>query len=194
MDKHAFIKELRRELECIPFEERENAVSYYEEYLHEAGLEREAETIRGFGSPQAVAVQIKADYAIQTPSKTPKEGFKTVWIVILAIFAVPIAMPVTIVLAAVIFALFVALASVVFAIGVTAVALVGGGIFAAVTAMPLLVSDFPTFVFFLGSGAAFVGLGILLGYATYFAAVKLSGAFARLLSRFLNKVKEKAKK
>ena len=191
MDKRTFLRELRRELESLHFEERENAISYYEEYLHEAGPEREAETIQGFGSPRAVAAQIKADHAIQTPTKTPKSGLKTVWLVILAIFAAPIAMPLTIVFVAVIFAVFVTLASVVFAIGVTAIALVGSGLFAVVVAMPLLISDLPTFLFFLGSGAIAVGAGVLVGYATYFIAIKFAAASARLSARFFNKIKEK---
>ena len=191
MDKKTFLRELRRELERLTFEERENAVSYYEEYLHEAGPEREAETIAGFGSPQAVAAQIKVDYALQMPPKTPREGFKKVWLVILGIFAAPIAIPLAFGFAVTMFALFITMAVLVFSIALMALALVGGGLFSAVVALPLLVSDFPTFLFFLGYGIAMIGLGTLLGYAIYVVTIKITGAFARWLSRSLNKMKEK---
>ena len=191
MDKRTFLKDLRRELERLPFEERENAISYYEEYLHEAGPEKEAETITGFGSPQAVAAQIRVDYAMQGPSKTPKEGFKTVWIVVLAIVAAPFAMPIAIILAVMMFVGFIVMASVVFALGVTGIALVGGGLFYMAASFPLMVSDFPTFLYLLGAGAALVGVGIFLGYGMYVAMTKLAGGFARLLGRILNKMKER---
>jgi len=185
MNRKEFLKDLRRALEHLPFEERENAISYYEEYLDDAGPEEEAAAIRGFGSPASIAVGLRAEQAISVPPKTPKEGTKNVWLVILAIFAAPIALIPAIVVIVLAFALFVVL----FAFGVTAIALVGGGIVSVIAAFGVLITDFSTFLFFLGGGAALVGLGIVFCFLSYRVATKLMGGFARFLGRFLNRKK-----
>jgi len=74
MNRKDFLKDLRRELERLPFEERESAITYYEEYLDEAGPENEAEAIRSFGSPASIAAGLRAEEAMNTPPTTPKEG------------------------------------------------------------------------------------------------------------------------
>ena len=189
MNRKTFLKELRRALDALPFEEREAAISYYEEYFDEAGPEREQETISSLGTPAEIAMELKTNYAVNKPPKTPKEGASKVWMIILAIFAFPIALPLAFAVAMVIFALFIVFFSLIFAFGVTAFALLLSGVaviiggFVVVTTSPL------TTLFFLGGGIAVLGLGILFGYLTYLVAVKLTGAFARLLGRMLNKVK-----
>ena len=165
MNRKEFLKDLRRALEHLPFEERENAVAYYEEYLDEAGPENEAEAIRGFGSPASIAASLRAEEAVSTPPKTPKEGAKKTWLVILAIFSAPIAFPLLTVAAALVFSLFAVVAAIVFAFGVTAFAL------------------------FVGGGMMLIGIGILFFFLTHFVATMLLGGFARLLSKFLHRRK-----
>ena len=193
MNKHDFLKELRRELDRLPFEERENAIAYYEEYLDEAGPENEAEAIRGFGSPASIAASLRAEEAVSTPTTSPKEGAKKSWLVILAIFSAPIAFPLLIGAAAVVFSLFVAVASIVFAFGVTSIALIGGGIVSIVAGISALLSAGGiTTMFFVGSGLLIMGIGILFCFLTYFIATKLFGGMAWLLSKFLHRRKRGA--
>jgi len=195
MNRKEFLKELRRELEAFSFEEREAAIAYYEEYLDEAGPENEAAAIQGFGSPRTIAAGIQAEQvikAVNIPPKTPKEGFRKVWLVILAIFAVPVGFPLAIAGAAIIFSLFIAIASVIFAFGITAIALVGAGIFSLIASFSLVVSAPATFLFYLGSGIAATGLGILFTMLTYFLATRLLGGFAKLLGKVLNRRKRGA--
>jgi len=189
MNRNTFLKELRRELDALPFEEREAAITYYEEYFDEAGPEREQETLNGLGTPAEIAAGLKVEYAVNKPPKTPKEGASKVWMIILAIFAAPFALPLAITLAAVIFSLFVAFISIIFAIGVTAIALIIGGIFSIISGFVVVASSPLTTLFFLGSGIAILGLGVLFGYCTYIVATKLMGALARLLGRILDRVK-----
>jgi len=195
MNRKDFIKELRRALDTFPFEERENAVSYYEEYLDEAGPENEAEAIKGFGTPASIAADLQAEQvakAVSVPPKTPKEGAKKVWMVILAIFATPVAIPLAMGIAGLIFGLFITIFSLVFAFGVTTVAAIGAGILSIVLSFGILFSDAITFLYFFGNGIAMIGLGILFGCLTYFLATKLTGGFARLLGRFLHRRKRGA--
>jgi len=189
MNRNAFLKELRRELDVLPFEERENAVTYYEEYFDEAGPAQEQETIAGLGTPAEIAAELKVGYAVNQPPKTPREGAVKVWMIILAIFAAPFALPLAIALAAIIFSLFIVIISVIFSIGVTAFALILSGIVIIIAGFAVIAASPATTLFFLGSGAAILGIGALFGYCTYIVATKLMGAFARLLGRILDKVK-----
>ena len=59
MDKTEFIWQLNQMLADLPEEERAEAVSYYEEYLEDAGLEQEAQTLEELGSPEQVAAIIR---------------------------------------------------------------------------------------------------------------------------------------
>ena len=189
MNRNTFLKELRRELEPLPFDEREAALTYYEEYFDEAGPEGEQEAIATLGTPAKIALGLKVDYAVNKPPTTPKEGRVKVWMIILAFFTLPITLPLALGLTIAIFVLFIVFGSVIFALGVTAVALFGSAIVTVVAAFGALLSSPLTFLFFLGGAAALLGIGVLFCYFTYIVATKLAGAFARLMGRALNRVK-----
>lgn len=61
MKKETFLKELEYLLQDIPDEDKEEALSYYRDYLEEAGSENEDEVMEEFGSPERVAAIIRAD-------------------------------------------------------------------------------------------------------------------------------------
>ena len=60
MNKNLFLEELRRLLSDLPPEEREQAITYYEDYFEDAGTENEQAILEELGSPQELARQIKA--------------------------------------------------------------------------------------------------------------------------------------
>lgn len=60
MNKNLFLEELRRLLSDLPTEEREQAITYYEDYFEDAGVENEQAILEELGSPQELANQIKA--------------------------------------------------------------------------------------------------------------------------------------
>ncbi len=61
MRKEEFLKELEYLLQDISDEDKEEALSYYRDYLEEAGPENEEKAIEDFGSPERVAAIIRAD-------------------------------------------------------------------------------------------------------------------------------------
>ncbi|MDO5406971.1 MAG: DUF1700 domain-containing protein [Eubacteriales bacterium] len=61
MNRVEYIRQLEYLLQDIPEEEREDALSYYRDYLEEAGDEGEEQAIREFGSPERVAAIIRSD-------------------------------------------------------------------------------------------------------------------------------------
>ena len=60
MYKVIFLRDLRRFLADMPEEEREQALTYYEDYFEDAGPDNEQKVIQELGSPIDVAKQIKS--------------------------------------------------------------------------------------------------------------------------------------
>lgn len=60
MSRETFMKELEYLLQDIGEEERSDALSYYSDYLDEAGPEKEEEVLREFGSPERIAAMVRA--------------------------------------------------------------------------------------------------------------------------------------
>lgn len=99
MSREEYLRALSRELRRLPKDEYEKAMDYYVEYFEEAGQEKEQEIIKDLGSPKDVAAQIIMDAAMERmdkPQKSMKRGLSTVWMVVLAVCAAPIALPLAI--------------------------------------------------------------------------------------------------
>ena len=99
MSREEYLRALSRELRRLPKDEYEKAMDYYVEYFGEAGPEKEQEIIKDLGSPKDVAAQIIMDAAMERmdkPQKSMKRGLSTVWMVVLAVCAAPIALPLAI--------------------------------------------------------------------------------------------------
>ncbi len=60
MNREEFLRRLEELLQDISEEEKRDALDYYRSYLEEAGPQREAEVLAGFGSPEQVAASIRA--------------------------------------------------------------------------------------------------------------------------------------
>ena len=61
MNKAEFMERLEYLLSDIPEEEREEAIAYYQDYLDEAGKDREADVLSEFGSPERIASIIRSN-------------------------------------------------------------------------------------------------------------------------------------
>ena len=64
MNRAEFMFELGKLLADVPYEERCEALSYYENYFEDAGVDKEAQVIEELGSPREVAATIKADFGV----------------------------------------------------------------------------------------------------------------------------------
>ena len=58
MNRYEFLAQLRNALSSVPLEEREAAMSYYEEFFSDAGEENEQAVIASLGSPEELARSI----------------------------------------------------------------------------------------------------------------------------------------
>lgn len=200
MNRTEFMSQLKENLSNLPVEERENAISYYTEYLDDAvagNLNENSNTsieeeriIRELGSPSKIASQIIGNYAVSdiaTSPKSAKKGLSTLWIVILAIFASPIALPIAFGAVALAFALIVTIFSFIFAFALVAAACIASGGFVIIVGFRILLTsfDFATFFLFVGGGLITIAIGIIFGWLTMFLTKKSLSLMAQLLGKFL---------
>ena len=102
MTKSEYMKILSHRLRRLPKEDYYRAIEYFEEYFAEAGPGHEEEAIQDLGNPEEAANALIVDFAAQSveePPKSVKKGLSAVWIAVLAVFAVPVALPVAVGLA-----------------------------------------------------------------------------------------------
>lgn len=191
MSRKAFMARLDELLADITEAEKDEALSYYEEYFEDAGPENEEEVIQSLGSPEKVAATIKAGlsenaqeegefsetgytnsyYDIKDEVATinnKRKGLGGIgtggWIIILilCLFALPILGPLLLGIAGTIFGVLVAIAAVVFAVLVTGIALV-------VAAVAMVAAGFATLfatplvgIALIGAALLVAGIGILI--------------------------------
>lgn len=117
MNRDEYIKQLRIRLSSLDQEEINSAISFYEEYFDEAGVENEQKVMEEMGNPTKLAAQIKAESIIKNynnPSQTmykphndisSKDSMKKIWIIVLGILASPIALPLGLALVILLFSL-----------------------------------------------------------------------------------------
>ncbi|MCL1878329.1 MAG: DUF1700 domain-containing protein [Defluviitaleaceae bacterium] len=192
MNKAEYLQKLEQKLRVLPEDERRDALNYHDEYISDAGDENTA--ISQLGTPGEVAAIILAQsvsgeknpQSAQNPDG-PKEsafsGMKTAMIVILSLFALPLAFPVVITVASIGFALVITLATLVFTFAVTGAALLFAGA-AGILFFPfLLFQNFGHAMFLLGNGLISVGLGILLIKLTVVVMRRGFPAISRFVSK-----------
>ncbi|MCL1802829.1 MAG: DUF1700 domain-containing protein [Eubacteriaceae bacterium] len=161
MNRQEFIDELKARLRKLPYDETREAVEYYEQYFDDAGAENEQAVIQELGPPAAVARQIIAGYAVKgSTAKVPlRESWHSAWLVILALMASPIAVPLALAAGAVALALAISLSAVVFSLFAAGAGAFIAGIACAVGCIVIAAKSFPTAVMLLGAALMLLGIG-----------------------------------
>lgn len=187
MTKEEFLSQLRNRLKKLPPEEVNDALEYYEEYLEEAGPEHELETIRAWGNPRQVASQIMAQYAIKQMTEEPSvhKGISSVWMIVLAIFASPIALPLAAALAVIVLALLICLLAVLLSLSAAAVSIVVSGLACFVVGLFLIAQSLPTCLLFTGVGLFLSGLGVIFSIFVARISIKSFRAIINQCSKHL---------
>jgi len=186
MTKTEYIEQLNHKLRAMPDNERRDALEYYDGYLSDA--DDEAAAMAQLGSPGEVAANILVSHAAKEPAggeagrKAGAKGIRIAWMVALAIFALPVGLPLVITLATIAFSLIISLLAIVFAVGASGMALLFAGV-AGIVFFPMIVlQDVGTAFLFLGGGLVTLGLGILL--------VKLTAVLTKgfpMIARFVGR-------
>jgi uncharacterized membrane protein len=185
MNKFEFLTVLKRNLSKLPKEEIDSAISFYEEYFNDAGEENEQEVIEKLGSSQAVAAKIIGEFALKDIETQKKKSKVTIWFIILAIFASPIVLPLSIIVVAIFISLLIILLSIYLTAFAASVGIVALGLSAFISSFEIFVISIPTGIFFVGSGL----FALAAGAAAIVAIIKLSKTtilgIKKALSNFL---------
>ena len=193
MNREAYIKELEMNLSSLPEHEREEALSFYKEYFADME-ENNPESLSTLELPSQVAAQIKAEAAIRTTTEKnvkDKKGLSTVWIVLLAVFALPVGLPIAVSVAVVAISLLAVAFTVVISLYATALAVVVSGIFSLIAAVVLIPASFPVSVFYLGMGLLSLGLGYILSVGVFILSKQIFIWIARLINSIRLKIKNR---
>lgn len=188
MDRKSYMAELEKALKHLPGTEREEALRYYEEYFEDAGPEREAEVIEELGSAREAASQILKEVAIKRldePKHRARKGISTIWVVILALFAAPIGLPLLLVV------LVLGLAVVILVCAIFLVLIITGAVVLAVSVVGILAGIFflPTQIAnglaILGASLFLTGMGLLFLLAGIYCCRMILKALAGLVKKML---------
>lgn len=176
MNRTEFFKILISELKNIQPSELQDVLQYYNEYFDDAGVENEQSVLEELGSPQKIAAAIRETSTlnyIASGQNSPKRSLNALWITLIAIFALPIGLPLALSLFAVLFTVILVWGILILCFFIIAFALTVTGFFSAIASFLVIPSSIPTFIFVLGVGLTFCGLGILL-FVPSIALAKLS--------------------
>lgn len=189
MNKTEYLSELSYKLRRLPSEEVREAISYFSEYFDDAGIENEQAVIQSLGSPDEVAKQIISECAIKSLEQKPttvKDSMSTIWVVMLAIFAAPFALPVSILIA--IFAVCVIFTVVIFALSLlfSTIILVALGIISIAIGIVLLFINIPSSFLTLGLGFILTSIGILTTYCVFLLSKYLVLLTSKLLKKLIH--------
>lgn len=187
MNKHIFLQRLEKALRHIPKEDREDAISYYTEYFEEMGADDNQDISESLGKPEDIAKEIIATCTEKhiEDQKTQggvKKSATVIWMIILAIFAAPVALPFAIAGIIVLFAILITLLAFVFAIFCSGAAFIFAGVLMF------------TAIFFAGSfaqGLVCAGMGLLLfgfGLIILIAMTQLGNLCVRAIAALFKKI------
>lgn len=194
MNKNQFIEELKSKLRRLPEKEIDNAISYYIEYFEDASIENDVDVVSEFGSPSSIASQILADYAIKDNKESKrfeKSGISSVWFIVLAILASPIALPLAFAMIILLFVPVIVIGTLTFAFILTAGALALSGFAISFIGLSVILNDFSTAILFVGSGLILIGVGLLFLVIVLFLSSKSIKLTSSICSKLLNKFNKK---
>lgn len=190
MNKSEYIKELERRLKYIPTEDREDAISYYTEYLDEIELSESEDISNKIGTPKEIAKEIIENATTkaineQQENKSVKGSGKIVWLVILGIASIPVSLPLVCVALVVAITLMITIFAIVFSFVVAAIAIVFAGFCA--LAASVITPGFANKLIGIGAGAVMIGVGVL----ALFGSIALFKLIVKLIGIVFNKRKNK---
>ena len=190
MTKKEYMKKLAYQLRRLPKEDFDKAMDYFEEYFEDAGIENEQKAIEDLGAPEEAASALILDLAQENavkPPKTMKRRFSALWIAVLALFAAPIALPLTLGILAVIGAVILGILAVVGGILISALAAIAGSVLGIIGGIAIIPQTFGGGLVTIGLSLMLIGCGILVTYFTILLArwiiIKLAGLLGRLVRK-----------
>lgn len=212
MNKNEYLDRLSRLLADISYEEHEEALSYYREYIEDAGIENEQRVIEELGTPEHLAQEIREGLfnkgepsrrqgePISAPELSHKESTEkekdnsnTILIILILILTSPIWFPT-------IFGCIVGIITIAVGIGavgivclVTGIALIVAGISALLSITVFSVPGTLAGAALIGAGLVVLSLGILFIVLTVWLFGWALPALVRLIRETISRISRKKK-
>lgn len=182
MTRQEYMEELKKYLKRLPQEDFDNAIEYFSEYFEEAGPEKEQQVMRELGEPKEAARELflnllqesveKDQDIVEEKAPVLKGKRRSPGKIILLVFLVLCASPVSLALLAFVFAVLCAViltvAAVIFSIGITGIAAIAGGIVTIGVGGSLILKSAAAACMMVGGGFLMTGIGILAGLLTVY--------------------------
>ena len=186
MNRRDFIDELKKRLRKLPYDEIKEAVDYYEGYFDDAGEENEQAVLAELGSPSAVSAQIIAGFAVRSAEdKSVKKNWRSAWLVALALFASPVAIPLALAAGLLALALVIVVSAVIFSFFAASVSMFAGSVICFVSGILVITQSIPTTIYLIGVGLVTLGAGAAIFISTKTLSKKCFGWFSKQVSRFI---------
>ncbi|GHP14634.1 membrane protein [Lentilactobacillus fungorum] len=166
-----YIEEFRTLLGQLDQEERDEAVNFYEEYLEDGHFTSYNDCVRELGTPRQLARKVLADYSIKTlenpqpnatRSQRSKNDVKTIWLILLALLSTPVTIPLAIVAAALFIAGIAVTGALIISIAAVFFAAILTGVVSFAVGIGIIINSFWTGLFYLGIGLFVIGFLIIL--------------------------------
>ncbi|MBO4414834.1 MAG: DUF1700 domain-containing protein [Lachnospiraceae bacterium] len=190
MNKKEFMEKLEYYLRHLTDDDRNDALEYYSEYIDDLGLTEDDDVCARIGDPKDVSRQIIAQTTErriieQTEKKSVRGSGSILWLIILGIFASPIALPLAIAFAVILIAMVIVIGSVLVSFFIAGGSMVIAGI---ALALFSFVSGSIAQVFVcIGSGLVVAGLGILILMGTGKVTSLLIHGFSSFIRKIISK-------
>jgi len=218
MNKEEFLKKLEALLLDVPGDERREALEYYRNYFEDAGQENEAKIIEELESPEKIASIIKSDCVTDLTKASNKErnnkdhkeknsfqafyennkGLSIFLIIVIALFASPVWLPVGGTLLGAVMGAFGLLVGLIFGSWGMAVGFIIGGIACIGVGIGTLFASVGAGLILIGIGFVLLIFGILALLAALWLCVKVVPwcikSISDLVHHTKNQNKEGAKK
>ena len=183
MTKTEYLNQLEHYLRRLPQADYEEAMDYFREYFEEAGPENEAQVIQDLGNPKEAAYEILSqllDKKVEEEDIISTRPKHIILIVVLAILAAPIALPLTIAALVLAFSIIIlALSSMIITVSIGLTAFISTFVLIW-EAIFKLSGSFSTFSLGLGASMFSLGLALIFTVLTLLLAQWFKLAFVKL--------------
>lgn len=160
----SYLDELEGYLHALPRNERDDMMSYYEEYFTDAHID-DTLANQKFGSSKQFSRRLIADFYMNEDDAVenkPKHQLRMIWVVLLGILASPIALSATIVVAFLLLVVIGVVLSVIVSVMISLVISAILAVFSIIAGIIILFSSLTGGIFAIGVGSAMIGLIILV--------------------------------
>lgn len=192
MTRIEYLAELDKYLKRLPQVDYEEAMDYFVEYFEEAGPENEETVIAELGTPKEAASDVISTVLgkhVTEPNKTPKTNATIIGMIVLSIFAAPIALPVLIFLILLMLAIVALVLSAIIAaylLGLAGLVLSAMTLFESFT---ILTSSLSAVAMGIGASLMLFGGSILVWMVTTFLACFSGKGLVLLWQKMIRKVR-----